>query len=134
MKRSFQYDPANPKADEVLRYAFQEIRKAGEKVRIAVGPPTRSLEQNDRMWAMLTDISKQVQWPVNGRLETLSPEDWKHIFTASLKRQQRVAQQLDGGFVMLGQSTSKMTVREVSDLMEVISAFGTERDVRWGEV
>jgi hypothetical protein len=64
----------------------------------------------------------------------LKPEDWKHVFSASLK-QQRAVPGLDGGFVVLGQSTSKMTVREMSDLMEIASAFGAERGVRfsWSE-
>ncbi|MBK9617266.1 MAG: recombination protein NinB [Uliginosibacterium sp.] len=34
-------------------------------------------------------------------------------------------------FVVLGQSTSKMSIREMSDLMELMSAFGAERGVRF---
>lgn len=133
MKRTFIYDPENPNAGAVLSYAFQEIRKSGLRLRIVVDEPARSLEQNDRMWALLTDVSKQVQWPVDGRLQLLTPEDWKHIFSAGMKREQRVAQGIDGGFVMLGQRTSKMTKCELGDLMELISAFGAERGVVWGD-
>ena len=87
---------------------------------------TRSLEQNARMWAMLNDISEQVIW--YGR--KLSPGDWKHVFTASAIKQE-VVPGLDGGFVVLGYHTSRMCVREMSDLMEIMSAFGAERGVRF---
>lgn len=93
---------------------------------VEIKPKTRSLEQNAALWVMLTDVSRQVDW--HG--QKLTPEDWKHVFSASLK-QQRAVPGLDGGFVVLGQSTSKMTVREMSDLMEIIASFGAERGVRF---
>jgi len=34
---------------------------------------------------------------------------------------------------VIGQSTSAMTIREMSDLMELMSAFGTERGVRFAD-
>ena len=86
------------------------------------------------MWAMLEDVARQVEW--HGR--KLSKEDWKHVFSASLKRQDAVPG-IDGGFVVLGQSTSKMTVGEMGDLMTLMEAFGAEQGVRfsapqsWGD-
>jgi len=133
MKKLFVYDPENPRREAVLAYACDFARKAGRKVAITIGEPSRSLEQNDRMWALLTDIARQVQWPVDGRLQTLRPEDWKHILSAGLKREQRVAQGIDGGFVILGQRTSQMTKRELSDLMTLIETFGAERGVEFTE-
>jgi hypothetical protein len=89
-------------------------------------PPTRSLDQNARMWAMLGDVSRQVEW--YGK--KLSPEAWKCVFSASLKKQD-VVPGLHGDFVVIGQSTSAMTIREMSDLMELMAAFGAERGVRF---
>lgn len=87
--------------------------------------PTRSLEQNARMWAMLADVSAQVDW--YGK--KLSNEDWKTVFTASL-RNTRVVPTIDGdGFVPLGMSTSKMSVAEMAALMGLIEAFGAQRGV-----
>ena len=54
------------------------------------------------------------------------------MLTASLKGQ-RSAPGINGGFVVLGQSTSRMTVGEMSELIELMSAFGTEHGVRWSE-
>jgi len=93
---------------------------------LEVKPSTRSLEQNARLWAMLSDISSQVEW--YGR--KLTPYDWKHMFTASLKKQD-VVPGIDGGFVVLGASTSKMTKAEMCDLQTLIEAFGAEKGVRF---
>ncbi len=98
----------------------------GQQYVIELREKTRSNEQNARMWAMLSDVSKQVIW--HGR--KLSPEEWKHVFSASLKRQD-VVPGIDGGFVVLGLSTSKMSVREMGDLMELISAFGAQNGVKF---
>lgn len=93
---------------------------------LSIKPETRSLQQNARLWAMLTDISQQVDW--YGR--KLTPENWKHIFSAALKKQD-VVPGLDGGFVVLGLSTSKMTVGEMADLQTLMEAFGAEKGVRF---
>jgi hypothetical protein len=99
---------------------------AGHRMVLEVKPSTRSLEQNARLWAMLTDISFQVDW--YGR--HLTPHEWKHVFTASLKKQD-VVPGIDGGFVVLGLSTSKMTKAEMSDLQTLMEAFGAEQGVRF---
>ena len=87
------------------------------------GIPTK----NAKMWCVLTDISKQVKWYG----EWLSPEDWKHVITAVL-RNQRSVPGINGGFVVLGLSTSKMSIREMSDVIEMANAFGAEHGVKWG--
>jgi NinB protein len=98
----------------------------GQRMVLEIKPSTRSLEQNARLWAMLTDISRQVDW--YGR--KLTPYDWKHMFTASLKKQD-VVPGIDGGFVVLGASTSKMTKAEMCDLQTLMEAFGAEKGVRF---
>ena len=109
--------------------AHRAVQEAPFGYVVTVAEPTRSTAQNARLWAMLTDISEQVEW--YGK--RLTPEDWKHVFTASLKRL-TVVPNLDGtGFVALGMSTSRMSRRELSDLMELMAAFGAERDVVWTE-
>lgn len=93
--------------------------------------PTRSTAQNARLWAMLTDISKQVIWTVNGHAEKLSPEDWKAIISASLAQENRMAPGVRGGFVMLGTSTRSMTIRQMAEMIEFLFSFGAEQDVVW---
>ena len=96
---------------------------------VSIQEMTRTLEQNARMWATLTDISEQVVW----HSLKLTPEEWKHVFTATLKGQKTVPN-LDGtGFIILGQSTRVMSKKELSNLLELAYAFGAEHDVKWSE-
>lgn len=89
-------------------------------------PETRSQAQNRRLWAMLRDIAGQVVW--HG--QKLHDTEWKDVFTAALKRQ-KVVPGIEGGFVVLGTSTSRMTVAEMGELMELMEAFGSEQNVRF---
>lgn len=111
------------------RAAYQALQTAADGMVVEIKPATRSLDQNARMWAMLAEVSRQVEW--YGK--RLSPESWKCVFSASLKKQD-VVPGLHGDFVVLGQSTSKMTIREMSDLMELMAAFGAERGVRFSDL
>ncbi len=87
---------------------------------------SRNLEQNAKMWATLAEISDQVVW--HG--QKLTPENWKDVFTAALKRL-KVVPGVDGGFVVIGAHTSKMTIAEMSEMIEFAVAFGTQHNVRW---
>ena len=112
-----------------LMSLWQQIKAhlmAGQQLVIEVKEKTRSTEQNARMWALLTEVSRQVDWYG----QKLTAEEWKDVFSASLKKQKAVPG-LDGGFVILGQRTSKMSVREMADLMTLIEAFGAEKGVRF---
>jgi hypothetical protein len=133
MKRTFAFDPANPRRESVLEFMCECIRTAGQKLEIRVSDPTRTLEQNSKLWACLSDIARQVQWPVDGKLQFLSPEDWKDVLSAGLHKEQRVAQGIEGGFVILGQRTSQMSKRQLAELIEFIQYFGAEKGVVWSE-
>jgi len=86
----------------------------------------RSDPSNRKMWAMLRDVARQVEWYG----QKLKDEDWKHIFSASVESQ-RAVPGLDGGFVVLGISTRKQSQKWFSDMFEVMQAFGAERNVKW---
>lgn len=107
------------------RYAKPHLI-AERRMVVTIKPETRSREQNARMWAMLADVSRQVDW--HG--QKLAPEEWKDVFSASLKKQ-RAVPGIDGGFVILGRRTSKMTRAEMCDLMTLMEAFGAEYGVRF---
>ena len=100
--------------------------QAGKRLVLTVAPSTRSLEQNARLWAMLTEISRQVDWYGH----KLTPDEWKDVFSAAMKRT-KVVPGLDGGFVVCGQSTSKMTRAEMSEMQTLMEAFGAEKGVRF---
>lgn len=117
-------------ANELVRARVaRDIRSAPDGFRVTIAEPKRSDEQNRRLWATLGDVARQVEWYG----EHLSAEDWKTILTASL-RKARVVPGLDAGtLVPLGLSTSKMSKRDLSALLELIYAFGSERGVVWSD-
>ncbi len=99
--------------------------KSPAGTRIEFKAAKRSLDQNSRMWACLTQIAQEVDWYG----VKLSADDWKDVFTASL-RKARVVPGLDAGtFVPLGMRTSDLSKQEFSDLLELINAFAAERGV-----
>jgi urease gamma subunit len=86
----------------------------------------RSLEQNRLMWANLEDIAQQVIW--HGL--KLDKHEWKDILTAGLKKQ-KIVPGIEGGFVVIGARTSKMSVAEMTELIELSSMFGAQQGVKF---
>ena len=115
-------------AEAMLRQWFEGSAEAA----LFVGEPRRTLDQNSKMWPMLEDVARQVPWFVDGAPRKLTKEEWKDVFTAS-HRKQSVAPGIDGGFVVLGARTSRMSKRQLSELIELIYAFGSEHGVAWSE-
>lgn len=114
-------------AHKAIMHAWSHAKNAvmaGHRLTLEIRPEKRSDAQNRRLWSMLSDISEQVNW--HGH--SLTPGEWKDVFTAAIKRT-KVVPGLDGGFVVCGQSTSQMTKREMSELQQLMEAFGAEHEV-----
>lgn len=111
--------------DRDRQRAAEWAHKAPTGTRVEWKAAKRTLPQNDKLWACLTDVATQVVWYG----EKLSATDWKDMFTASL-RKARVVPGIDpGSFVLIGLHTSDMTKDELSNLIELIHAFGAEHGV-----
>ena len=111
---------------EARNRASQACQEAPDGYVVRIRKPTRTLEQNAALWPLLEEIAAQVNWHGS----KLSEEEWKDVFSATLKGQKTVPN-LDGtGFVILGQSTSDMDKKEFSDLLELATAFAIERGVK----
>jgi hypothetical protein len=90
----------------------------------------RTLDQNSKLWAMLTDVARQVRWAGM----KLTPGDWKFIFLDALSRERRIVPNIDGtGIVPLYKSTSDLSKSEMSDLIELILAFGAKHEVKFSD-
>lgn len=110
----------------VREKAKRWIDQAPPGTRVEYKAPKRSLEQNSMMWACLTEVADQV---THHGLK-LTTEDWKLIFIDALKRENRIAPNLEGtGFVSLGRSTSDLSKEEMTDMIELIMAFGAKHGV-----
>ncbi len=114
--------------DSVRQRAIDAIRDAPDGMVVTIQEPTRSLDQNAKLWPMLGEVSKQVNWHGN----RLTSDEWKDVFSAAIHKQ-KVVPGLDGGFVVCGQSTSKFSKRKFAEMIELIYAFGAERNVKWSE-
>ncbi len=90
----------------------------------------RTTPQNAKMHAMIRDVQKQVK-PPNGQI--YDEEDWKRLFVNALWRETRLVPALDpnGGFVLLGKSTARMTTQEVADMILLIQAYGDQNGVKF---
>ncbi len=114
--------------DTARQRAQEAIKTAPQGHIVLIKEPTRNKEQNALLWSLLGQVSKQVNWHGN----KLTSENWKDIFTASMK-QQKVVPGLDGGFVVCGLSTSKMTKKDFAELCDLIFAFGAQQGVDFRE-
>lgn len=94
-----------------------------------VKPARRTIDQNSRLWAMLSEIS--VAKP-EGR--ELTPDVWKALFLHALDHSQRFEMALDGqGMVPVGFRSSKLSKDQMSDLIETIYEYGARHGVLFQE-
>lgn len=115
--------------DADRRKAANWATKAPMGTRIEFKAARRSLDQNALMWARLTQIAQTVVWYG----QKLSADDWKDVFSASL-RKARVVPGIDAGsFVPLGMRTSDMSKDEMTALLDLIDAFAAERGIKFNE-
>ena len=120
-------------AHEVWTRAWQWVKGRtlqGRRVTLTLQDETRSLEQNDLMWAILSDFSRQLLWPVDGQMVKMDPEEWKDVLSAAFRKEKvRLAMGLDGGVVMLGMRTRKMSKKTMSEFIEFLQATAALRGV-----
>jgi hypothetical protein len=106
------------------------IQKAPPGTRVEFKATKRSIPQNDRLWAFLTEIAAQRDW--HG--VKLSADDYKLLFLDALKRELRIVPNLAGdGFVNLGRSSSDLSKEEMSDLLELVTAWGVEQGIQFND-
>ena len=106
------------------------IDKAPAYTRVEFKAPRRTLEQSALMWVLLGKIAAQLPW--HGI--KLSADDWKLLMLDALKREVRMVPNIDGnGFVSLGRSSSDLSKDEMSQLIELILAFGANHGVVFEE-
>lgn len=100
--------------------------------KLAISDEDRSSEQNAKLHAMLSDIAKQVEH-AGKKWNVLI---WKRLCTAAWLREEgenaTMIPALDGnGFDVIYERTSKLGIKKCASLIEWITAFGAEHQVRW---
>jgi hypothetical protein len=118
---------------QARRNAIEAIRTAPDGWSVTVKPATRSLAENAMLHALLTQISKQVEWAGQKR----DIETWKRLLTAAWTRARgehvEMLPALDGhGVDIVFRRTSNLTRGECAELIEFVLAWAAEHGV--GEV
>jgi NinB protein. len=144
-----------------LQRTIRDAVRLGETVVVNLTEPKRNSESNACMWAMLHDLEQQVVWKparwkgdrmveagcyvlrdgerdMPGIYKRLSDEDFKDVLSAAMRKRKFAGSvdtdgELDGGVVAIGMRTSKMTQRQMGDLIELIGVFGSKLGVQWTE-
>lgn len=100
---------------------------------VKIQPMTRSLEQNSKLHALLSDISKQCEF--NGKKRDI--DTWKMIMvsahTVATGGQVEITTGLEGEDINLRESTAKMSVKRSASLIEYITAWGVENGVKFND-
>lgn len=109
-------------------FAKQLIDRAPYEAIVTVKAATRSNEQNAKLWAMLSDLSRAKP---EGRLHT--PEVWKQLVMHACGHAVQFEIGLNGQPFPTGFRSSRLTKAQMSDLIEWIYAYGAEHGVVWTE-
>lgn len=106
--------------------AMLRIADAPDWTRLTFQGPRRTNDQNAKMWSMLGDIAEQHEH--FGR--KYPKETWKCVFLHALGKEAEFVPSIDGNeMVAIGQSSSDLSISEMSDLFELIHAFAAERGI-----
>lgn len=116
------------RGDAQRQLAMHLIAKAPQDAVVKISEAKRSDDQNAKMWAMLSDISRAKP---DGRMHI--PEVWKCIFMSALGHETLFETGLDNRPFPVGFRTSKLTKAQMSDLIEFIYAYGAQHNVKWSE-
>ena len=116
-------------SNDIRKRAIDWIQKAPFGTRVEYKAPKRSIPQNDRLWLILTAVSK-LDW----RGQKYSPADWKDYFMHAYRGEKWMPAE-DGGMVPIGRSSSDLSKHEFGELMELIQAFCARQNIKlpWDE-
>lgn len=117
-------------SDRDRKRAANWSRQSPAGTRIEFKGVKRTLPQNDHMWALLTEVARQKTH--SGRRYTA--DQWKVLFMHACGREVQFIPSLDGStFIPWGQSSSDLSVPEMTDLIEFILSWGAQNGVVFHE-
>jgi len=112
-------------AEKHRKTAVSLIAAAPDGAVVTIAPAKRTLPQNAKMWAMLSEIARAKP---NGRMWT--PEIWKRAFMHSLGWEVlHFEEGLNGEPFPAGLSSSRLSKSQMGELLEYIAAWAAMNDV-----
>ena len=116
--------------DGMRHKAMKWAENAPMGTRVEFKEAKRTLPQNDHMWALLTHVAAQKTHHGN----KYTTDQWKCLFLHALGREMQFLPALEGAeFIPYGNSSSDLTVSEMSELIELIYSWGAKNNVDFGE-
>lgn len=95
---------------------------------MTIKPPSRTPDQNAKLWAMLTDISRAMP---GGRKHPA--ETWKELFCHACGWAVQFEMGLNGQPFPVGYRTSRMSKTQMADLITFIDAWAAEQGIQLSE-
>lgn len=118
-------------SDQVRAHCIDEIARAPLGKVVIVQDPTRTLEANAMLHAMLTDIARQAKYMGKPR----SVEVWKGIFVSgwaiATGQNPEIIPGLENEFIAIRESTATMSGKRLASVMEYIEAWAINEGVRF---
>lgn len=110
------------------------IAQGGMEFKIGKAQDRRSLEQNKKCHAMLSDIARQI----THYEQRYSVDVWKRLCLAAWLREENQAPlmipALDGnGVDVIFERTSKLGIKRMASFIEWLYAYGTNAGVKWSK-
>jgi hypothetical protein len=124
-------DPAQ--AHALLSDLWPKIKaslSAGHRLTLEVKRETRSLQENAMLHALLTEISRKMEWAGNKH----DVDTWKRLLVSAWGRARgdsvTMLPALDGqGIDIVYSKTSKLTVAECAELIEFVLAWAAQNGI-----
>ncbi len=113
------------------KMACEAVNNAPDGYECIVKERTRNGDQNAKFHAMLTDVSKQLQYMGKPR----TPAQWKVLFISghaiATGLGAEVVPGIEGEFLNIRESSAQMGVKRMASLIEYVMAYGSNNGVRW---
>jgi hypothetical protein len=114
--------------ERAAREAVRVIMAAPNGSVLKVSAPRRTIDQNSKLWAMLSDISRAKP---EGRTHT--PEMWKALTMHACGHAVQFENGLDGQPFPVGFRSSRLTKAQMSELIEFLFEFGARHGIQWSD-
>ena len=113
-------------AQRILAKSIIDAAPVGAVVNVREA--TRTNDQNSKMHAMLSDISRSKP---NGLMHT--PDIWKALMMKACGHQVQFVLGIDGEPFPVGFRSSRLRKSQMSDLIEFMYQYGAENGVVWSD-
>jgi hypothetical protein len=129
MKQTFRIHNESSRATVAAIVQKLSVDKASV---VTIEPETRTVQQNSAQWPILTAFSNQIQWPVNGQMVYMTPENWKDVLSSAYRKEcPKLAIAFDmNGVVMLGKKTREFKKDEWPEWMAFLEWAAAEKGVK----